>query len=649
MKKNNFLFIAACFLLLFSLQTKGQIAKTDSLRKLINKETEGERKNDLLLLLSTEFRDINPDSSFNLSQEILKSSGSKNSELRLKADLNKIFYYIKRSKADTGLSMADKNIVILKQQIRNDSLLAQYQSVSGFSLMKLNRQKEALEQFYKALNTSEGIKDIITQSKTLHQIGWAYMELNQFEEAINYFKLSIRRLQENKLPADNPSTYVNMASCFGALGKLDSAYHYIDKGIKTAKLKNNLTVEANAWFIKGNAYMEEKKYEEALKCFLNAKPLREKTGDPFYIVSDMAVMSELYALMGRTDEGIQTGKEAFNIAEKEKIDAKYPIIYRSMAMNYEKAGDFKMASEIYKKLNEVQDKIYTNASQEALAEMQTKYETEKKECIIQEQEFNLKRKNYFIIGISILFLLALLVGWLIYNRIQLKQKAKLQTALYTQQQLAAQSVLTAEENERQRIAKDLHDGVGQMMSVAKMNLSAFENEITFLNEDQKLSFERIISLIDESCKEVRLVSHQMMPNILLKSGLAKAIADFIDKIDQRVLKVQLHTEGLNVRLHENIEIVLYRVLQECVNNVIKHAGATHLDISLIHDHDGISVTIEDNGKGFLMNEISDQSGLGLKNMKARVEYLKGEIDFNSTPGKGTLVAIHIPTTNKEIL
>ena len=163
------------------------------------------------------------------------------------------------------------------------------------------------------------------------------------------------------------------------------------------------------------------------------------------------------------------------------------------------------------------------------------------------------------------------------------------------------------------------------------------------------SFERIISLIDESFKEVRLVSHQMMPNILLKSGLAKAIADFIDKIDQRVLKVQLHTEGLNERIHENIEIVLYRVLQECVNNVIKHAGATHLDISLIHDQDGISVTIEDNGKGFLIDEITDQAGLGLKNMKARVEYLKGEIDFDSTPGKGTLVAIHIPTTNKEIL
>jgi signal transduction histidine kinase len=353
--------------------------------------------------------------------------------------------------------------------------------------------------------------------------------------------------------------------------------------------------------------------------------------------------------MGRTDEGIQTSKEAFNIAEKEKIEAKYPIIYRSMAMNYEKAGDFKMASEIYKKLNEVQDKIYTNASQEALAEMQTKYETEKKERIIQEQKFNLKKKNYFIIAISVLFLLALLVGWLIYNRIQLKQKAKLQAALHAQQQLAAQSVLTAEENERQRIAKDLHDGVGQMMSVAKMNLSAFENEITFHNDDQKKSFERIINLIDESCKEVRLVSHQMMPNILLKSGLAKAIADFIDKIDQRVLKVQLHTEGLNERIHENIEIVLYRVLQECVNNVIKHAGATHLDISLIHDQDGISVTIEDNGKGFLIDEITDQAGLGLKNMKARVEYLKGEIDFDSTPGKGTLVAIHIPTTNKEIL
>jgi two-component system NarL family sensor kinase len=129
---------------------------------------------------------------------------------------------------------------------------------------------------------------------------------------------------------------------------------------------------------------------------------------------------------------------------------------------------------------------------------------------------------------------------------------------------------------------------------------------------------------------------------LLKNGLANAVKEFLDKIDNRVLKVSLHTEGLNERIDSNTETVLYRVIQECVNNVIKHAGASMMDISLIKDKDGISVTIEDNGKGFDKSIKNDSDGLGLKNISSRITYLKGTVDFDTAPGKGTLVAIHIP-------
>ena len=175
-----------------------------------------------------------------------------------------------------------------------------------------------------------------------------------------------------------------------------------------------------------------------------------------------------------------------------------------------------------------------------------------------------------------------------------------------------------------------------------MNLSAFESEIVFRDETQKLSFEKVISLIDEGCKEVRSVSHQMMPNALLKSGLASAIKEFIDKIDNRVLKVNLYTEGLNERIDNNVEIVLYRIIQECVNNVIKHSGANQLDISLIKDVDGLSVSIEDNGKGFNTNDKTKFGGIGLKNIASRIEFLKGTVEFDSAEGRGTMVGINVP-------
>jgi signal transduction histidine kinase len=208
--------------------------------------------------------------------------------------------------------------------------------------------------------------------------------------------------------------------------------------------------------------------------------------------------------------------------------------------------------------------------------------------------------------------------------------------------MATRAVLEAEEAERQRIAKDLHDGVGQMISAAKMNLSAVESGLNLQTAEQKLAFENIIQLVDDSCKEVRSVSHNMMPNALLKNNLAAAIREFIDKLDQRVIKVHLYAKGLEERLDLNIETILYRVIQECVNNVIKHSGADTLDITIIKEPAELTATIEDNGNGFDTSDKEKFEGIGLKNMRTRVEYLKGTIDVDSAPGHGTVVALHIP-------
>ncbi|HEY6503955.1 MAG TPA: sensor histidine kinase, partial [Chitinophagaceae bacterium] len=324
------------------------------------------------------------------------------------------------------------------------------------------------------------------------------------------------------------------------------------------------------------------------------------------------------------------------------ITAKLPMIYTALAANYEAEKDFEKAAEIYKKINELKDSMYADASPKALAEMRTKYETEKQEWIIQQQRNKIARQNFIFLGIAGLVLMLGLLAYSQYKRYKLRKEAQLQAAIMKQQELATKAVIEAEEEERQRIARDLHDSIGQMMSAAKMNLSAFESEAKFDNEEQRSSFEKIIQLVDDSCKEVRHVSHNMMPNALLKNSLASAIRDFIDKMDKKALQVHLYTEGLDERLDSNTETVFYRVIQECVNNVFKHAGATTLDISVIRDKEGISATIEDNGKGFDTTGKERAEGIGLKNISTRVEYLKGTVEFDSSPGRGTAVSLHVP-------
>src|SRR5690606_31884647 len=136
-------------------------------------------------------------------------------------------------------------------------------------------------------------------------------------------------------------------------------------------------------------------------------------------------------------------------------------------------------------------------------------------------------------------------------RYKLQQQAKLQATISKQQELATKAVIEAEENERKRIAGDLHDGVGQMMSAAKINLSSLGSELHFADEQKKQRFENALKLVDDSCSEVRTVSHNIMPNSLLRNSLAAALRDFITKIDTNVLKINLHSEGLNEKIDEN--------------------------------------------------------------------------------------------------
>lgn len=353
-------------------------------------------------------------------------------------------------------------------------------------------------------------------------------------------------------------------------------------------------------------------------------------------------MGAMYSEEGNYDKAIAHYTLSNEIASRMKFPDLLLGNFKELSMLAEKKGDANLSLTYLKRHFALKDSIYTSDKMKQIEEMNAKYQSEKKEAQLKIQTAELTKKNYLIWGIAAVSLLLILSGITLLRKRQIQNKLMLQKEVMKQQELATTAIIAAEENERRRIAADLHDGVGQIMSAAKMNLSAFENELPFRDEKQKISFEKIIDLVDESCKEIRSVSHQMMPNALLKSGLASAIKEFIDKLDNRILKVNLHTEGLNDRLESNVETILYRIIQECVNNVIKHSDANTLDISLIKDDDGLSATIEDNGKGFDIRSKDHIEGIGLKNIYSRVSFLKGTVDFDSSPGNGTLVAIHIP-------
>ncbi len=549
-------------------------------------------------------------------------------------------YFMFTGKYDSATYYYNKSLELGKKY-KEDLLIAKAYNNLGTIGTYTTDYKLAVEYNLKALELFEKLGDSAGIAGAFGNLANNYIRLHQIDKAIKYTRLAIPIAEKRTDKRLLANLYNTLATCYGEVSN-DSFLIYQIKSYQLYKELNNLKGLTTAAINLGEIYRDKKNTDSALHYFkegiVYARGLDDLQSLGTLYYSKGIVLNDLKqfdAAIIAIDSAI-----SFSLISGDKLILSRAYKERSELLY--KKSNYKEGYNYFKKYSELNDSIFNKNMQSSVAEMQTKYETEKKERKIEEQKFELLKKTYWLVAIVGLVTVIILLSISMYKRTRLKQEKRLQAEIIKQQDMATKLVIEAEEKERRRIAGDLHDGVGQMMSAAKMNLSSFESKTHFKTEEDRLSFEKIISLVDESCKEVRMVSHNMMPNALLKFGLSSAVKEFIDKIDHHMLKVNLHSEGLNDRLDTNVETVLYRVIQECVNNVIKHSNANTLDISLIKDVDGIACTIEDNGNGFDTTQRLKFEGIGLKNISARIEYLKGTVDFDSSPGKGTLVAIHVP-------
>lgn len=511
------------------------------------------------------------------------------------------------------------------------------------------KHEQALKIYMNALHHAEKVNRHDLIAAVCNEIGTLLKKNKSLKEALSYYTRSLKEATLAKNQSLIANAYNNIGLVFEEKGEYKKALAQYQFSLIAYRKVNEKLGESYSLEYIGYVYSLMKNYPPAIENLERSLSLRKEIKDNYGIAICLIELTEVYKAKGELTKAIAYGKEA--VAFSKRIN--YPDMlqngYLLLSKIYEENRKFDEAYVAHKLYVSVKDSIFNSAKSEQINELQTKYETEKKQqqiSILNKentiQKLQLSQRDFALVAIIGTFILAIFIAYLLYNRYTLKQDARLQQEVIAQQDLATKAVLNAEEAERKRISGELHDGLGQMFSAVKMNLSALADHIQFEDHHAEKMFDKTLLLVDESCKEVRVISHQMAPNILLKSGLATAVRDFIDKIDARKLKVNLSTLGLNERLDQNVEMVLYRVIQEAVNNVIKHAEANSLDIQLSKDEEGINAMIEDNGKGFDSNSVNDFEGIGLKNIKSRVEYLKGQVDFSSTQGAGTLVAIFIP-------
>lgn len=532
--------------------------------------------------------------------------------------------------------------------IKDSAVLASCYIFDGWLYRRLSQKEKSIVASMKGLKIAEAIKSDKLMGDAYNTIGALYVGEEDYKKAKYYQQLALkhRRLTGNEK---------SVAASLGNLGiiclreeKFDQAINYHQQALKIFKALKDTSEIAFVYNDLGATYSQKGDQPRGIKYLKESIRLREQMNESNELAYTYNYLGEAYNRQGNFLEAEKWIKKALAFAieihnNKQNLEALQSV--SDFYASNKKADSAYKYLKLYKLFADSLSKIDRTKT---IDELTTKYETEKKEQQIQIlnqdkelQTLEIESKNYMIGVILVLILATVLFAGFTLQKRKSKEKITLQQEIIKQQDIATKAVLDAEEKERRRISGDLHDGVGQMLSASLLNLNSFYQGIkSKLSSEEETKAKTTIELLTDSYDEMRSVSHQMMPNALLKSGLSVAIREFLNKIESEQLKVSLSVNGLSQRLDEQIETVMYRVVQECVNNIIKHAKADRISIQISKDEDGINCTVEDNGIGF--NPKTKFKGIGLSNMQSRIAFLKGEVEIESAEGKGTLVNIFIP-------
>lgn len=483
-----------------------------------------------------------------------------------------------------------------------------------------------------------------------------YYELEQFENALEYDKQGVTYVDKETNLDLYLIGHLFVADDFSALSQFDSSSVYLQKVGPTIMKLNKPNLNVRFYYILGGIYRKKNDWKNALINFKKANEAAEKMKDSFQLINSEEGMAASNMNLG--DLAKARSQALSVLVESNRLNVPLGRIQSLQLLTEieERSGNIEKAFLYQKEWMKVSDSVKKEKVQRQMHETEVKYKNEKREKeLLQLQKSNalqalsIQKKstfNYFLIG-SVLVLL--ITGFLVYRTLRSRHLlAKQQDELQRQrirelekdkQLVAVDSLMKGQEDERSRLAKDLHDGLGGLLSGVKFSLSNMKDNLIITAENMAV-FERSLDMIDTSIRELRRVAHNMMPEMLTKFGLDEALKEYCNTISAtQLLTVKYQSLGMDARLDKSMEIVVYRIIQELLNNIVKHAAAREAFVQVVRQTDRLNIVVEDNGRGFDTSVLEDSKGAGWINIRSRVNYFKGQLDIHSEKEKGTLVTI----------
>ncbi len=499
---------------------------------------------------------------------------------------------------------------------------------------------------YQRIKYNPGINDCYAG------IGFVYESTNNWSKSIYYLMLTAKYERDTKNELGLAETYGDIGEIYYKLGKRDSLLYYYTLAAKIATETNNIRVLS---FINTNLGLlarDDKNYSSAIQHLTKSIELKNKIHFNERLGENYIDLGTVYIKTGNFQKALQCIHKGIELSKQFNASDDIATGYMVLSDYYSKTGDTKKSFEAYKTYRELNDTVISKKYNEQVAQWQTLYELKKNEFQLAGAKNQLTLNHITIQKNKVFqqFLLALvtiliLFSLLVYRSIRIKhiivekeneiQKHKIRELEKEKILLATQSILQGEEIERKRLARDLHDGLGGLLSGAKIAFNNMKGNV-ILPHDNVNDFNQALIMLDTSISELRRVAHNMMPEALMKLGLKDALADFCAELDKcNPLHIIFQFYGQFKRLESNLEINAYRIIQELINNAIKHSGATELVVQMMQEPNRLCLMVMDNGIGFDFTKLDTSKGVGFSSVKSRVDAFNGDMGINSNPGKGT--------------
>ena len=477
------------------------------------------------------------------------------------------------------------------------------------------------------------------------QLGLTFMSVGQFDTAEAYHKKALEQLEKIKdKGSTHLITYFNLVSNYCYKPDSKKAKIYLDLAKNQIRSFPESKHYPNYYYQEAMYYTTIQEDEKALESLRKGIKLAQEGHQTkllhmlYFRMYNVYLMQKDYrqakALLEHILEEKVLGKEAMNRR----------ITYTQLAAVNDMLGEYQQAYQWMKRASLLGDSIQQHKLLEKMNELEILHQTADKQQKINDlekdkkaNELLSKNKNLRMIVLGIALVLSLVIAFLIFINFKKQQKLNIQINKSHQQDLlhiknqrkyeATQAILQGEEQERQRIAQDLHDSIGGMLANIRMTIS-----------DKDLSrTDHVIEKIDRSIAELRRISRNLMPETLKNLGLEIALKDLCDTMSQKHLSIQFEAFNLSEKIPFKTQMALYRIAQESISNITKYAQATNVIVQISQHMNILNLTIEDDGIGFNKSEMV--YGLGLKNIQNRVQLINGTVDISSKIGDGTTINV----------